>query len=156
MNYKFSHPLFHPTIGIVSIVFVASLLSACGAEAGADGRVNNNNINPGPLSAGRLLASQCAQCHGTDGVSKTGIESLVGESRNEIIKEMREMRNKTSHKIMNLQAKGYTAEQVIMIADYFASLSGGGGGGGGDNDDDGGDNDGDSDKDDDHDKKGDD
>ena len=145
MKLKFFNPFWN---NITGIIFITMLLSACGAEA--DGGVNSGNINPGPLSAGRLLASQCAQCHGTDGVSKTGIDSLVGESRNEIIKEMRKMKNSTSHKIMNLQAKGYTTEQVAMIADYFASLSGGGGGGGDDDDDN------DNDDDDDDDERGDD
>ncbi len=76
-------------------------------------------------TAGRLLASQCAQCHGTDGISKTGIDSLAGESRGEIIGEMREMRNKNKNDLMHLQARGYTAEQVSLIADYFSGISGG-------------------------------
>lgn len=73
-------------------------------------------------SAGRLLAAQCAQCHGTDGVSKTDIDSLAGESRAEIIEEMQEMQNESNNEVMHLQAKGYNAEQIGLIADYFSSL----------------------------------
>ena len=87
-------------------------------------------------TAGRLLASQCAQCHGTDGYSVTGIDSLAGESRGEIIGEMREMKNKNKNKLMHLQAKGYTAEQVSLIADYFSGVSGGGNNNGNGNDED--------------------
>lgn len=80
--------------------------------------------NPTTLtpSAGRLLAAQCAQCHGTDGVSRTDIDSLAGESRAEIIEEMLEMQNENDNEVMHLQAKGYTAEQIGLIADYFSSL----------------------------------
>lgn len=75
-------------------------------------------------TAGRLLAAQCAQCHGTDGVSTTGIDSLAGESRQEIIEEMLEMQAEGKQEIMHLQAKGYSSEQVGYIADYFSGLSG--------------------------------
>lgn len=78
-------------------------------------------------SAGRLLAAQCAQCHGTDGISKTGIDSLAGESRGEIIEEMLEMQNESNNEVMHLQAKGYNAEQIGLIADYFSSLPRSGG-----------------------------
>ena len=74
-------------------------------------------------TAGRLLAAQCAQCHGTDGNSVTGIDSLDGESRNEIVNEMLEMQNDNDNELMHLQAKGYTAEQIGLIADYFSGLS---------------------------------
>ena len=77
------------------------------------------NTNPSVQSAGRLLASQCFQCHGSEGVSKTKIDSLAGESRNEIIKELTEMQGKNKNEIMHLQAKGYSAEQIRLIADYF-------------------------------------
>lgn len=74
----------------------------------------------------RLLAAQCFQCHGTDGRSRTGIDSLLGESEGEILEEMREMKQKTKSDIMHSQAKGYTDAQIRAIAAYFASFSGGG------------------------------
>lgn len=77
---------------------------------------------PGPLSAGRLLASQCAQCHGTDGVSMTEIDSLAGESRHEIVEEMLEMQRDNDNDLMVFQAHGYTNEQIGLIADYFSQL----------------------------------
>lgn len=70
---------------------------------------------------GRLLASQCAQCHGTDGYAVSGFESLAGESVEEIINEFREMRARTTPDIMDLQARGYTDEQVRLIAEFFAA-----------------------------------
>lgn len=69
---------------------------------------------------GRLLASNCFQCHGTDG--KGGFERLAGMSSREIYNEMREMKaeNKPGD-IMNRHAAGYTDAQLKLIADYFAA-----------------------------------
>ncbi len=95
-----------------------------------DDKDNGNgggNTNPTVQSAGRLLASQCFQCHGSEGVSKTKIDSLAGESRNEIIEELTEMQGKNKNEIMHLQAKGYSAEQIRLIADYFAGNTNKGG-----------------------------
>ncbi|KAG1682804.1 hypothetical protein GQR58_010592 [Nymphon striatum] len=80
---------------------------------------------PGSLSAGRLLAAQCAQCHGTDGISTTDIDSLAGESEAEIIEEMIEMRSDNDNELMHLQARGYTDEQIGLIAEYFVGIKGG-------------------------------
>jgi len=79
-------------------------------------------------SPGRLLASQCAQCHGTNGHSVSDIDGLAGESAQEILEELREMQaSSDTDDIMHLQAKGYTDEQLQQIANYFATLSGNGG-----------------------------
>ncbi len=67
----------------------------------------------------RLLASQCAQCHGTNG---TGMETLAGESYGELIDELNEMKQKTDLDIMHLQARGYSDAQIDLIADYFSKL----------------------------------
>ena len=76
--------------------------------------------------AGRLLAAQCAQCHGTGG-SGRGFDELAGESAQEIYNELREMKHRTRVEgIMDRQARGYTDQQLRVIADYFASLPGGG------------------------------
>ncbi len=92
-------------------------------EDDADVRVVTTPITiPGPLSAGRLLASQCAQCHGTDGVSSTDIDSLAGESKAEIIDEMLDMKYDDDNDMMHLQAHGYTEEQIELIAEYFSQI----------------------------------
>ncbi len=77
---------------------------------------------------GRLLAAQCAQCHGTNGKTVGDIESLVGESAQELYNETLEMKysNKTGD-IMHRQAMGYSPEQLMLIAQYYAGLNGGSG-----------------------------
>lgn len=76
--------------------------------------------------AGRLLASQCAQCHGANGAGP-GFEELAGMSSRELSGEMREMKARRVEGIMDRQAHGYSDAQIKLIADYFASLPGNGG-----------------------------
>ena len=71
---------------------------------------------------GRLLASGCFQCHGTAGV-KGGFGSLAGISKRDMLDELNEMRNKSARgNIMTPHARGYTNEQLDLIATYFSKL----------------------------------
>lgn len=78
-------------------------------------------------SEGRLLASQCFQCHNAKGGS-TGFERITGESVNEIVSEMKEMQAKAASKpeIMHSQALIYTDAEIYALAQYLSSLSGSG------------------------------
>jgi len=67
---------------------------------------------------GRLLASNCFQCHGTNG--KGGVENLAGESSGEIYNELKEMQRKSSPKMMDMHARGYTDAQIHLLADYLS------------------------------------
>jgi cytochrome c553 len=72
--------------------------------------------------SGRLLASNCFQCHGTNGNSAGGFERLAGMSAGELIGEMKEMRAKTpGNNIMKVHAGAYTDAQLSAIAAYFAA-----------------------------------
>lgn len=74
--------------------------------------------------AGQLLASQCAQCHGTNG-NGPGFDKLAGMSARELSSEMREMKSRTNAEgIMDRQAHGYTDTQIQLIATYFSSQRG--------------------------------
>ena len=71
---------------------------------------------------GRLLASNCFNCHGTDGHPNGGFDQLAGESASEIVKELKEMAAKTDEGgIMRIHAMGYTDEQLRQLGTYFAS-----------------------------------
>lgn len=71
---------------------------------------------------GRNLASNCANCHGTNGQSATLIPPLAGQTRDYIGGRMREFRDgKRPATIMHQLAKGYTEEQIDLIAAYFAA-----------------------------------
>ncbi len=74
--------------------------------------------------AGQLLASQCAQCHGTNG-NGPGFDEIAGKSSNELYGELREMKSRSRiESIMDRQARGYTDPQLRLIADYLATLPG--------------------------------
>jgi sulfide dehydrogenase cytochrome subunit len=70
--------------------------------------------------AGRLLASNCFQCHGNNGKSNIGFERLAGSSSSEIYNELREMRSKVPPKMMDMHARGYSDAQIRLIADYLS------------------------------------
>jgi cytochrome c553 len=117
------------------------LLVGCGSNAADQNNSNSaasaNASNGSPvveysLTAGRLLASQCAQCHGTNGNSVNGLESLAGSD--EVYDEMLEIRAGDEDPIMQAQAHGYTLSEIGALAAYFAQAGGSGGSGTGDND----------------------
>jgi cytochrome c553 len=72
--------------------------------------------------AARSLAATCAACHGTDGRSLTKeVASLAGLPRDRIVSQMRAFREGTRPAtIMQQIARGYSEEQVDVIADYFS------------------------------------
>ena len=69
---------------------------------------------------GRLLASNCFQCHGTNGSG--GFDKLAGSSASEIVNELKEMRTKPTPGIMEVHARGYTDAQLQLIGQYFANV----------------------------------
>ena len=73
------------------------------------------------LTDGRLLAAQCAQCHGTNGQSNNGWDSLAGESAAELIEEMREIKAGDEDPIMQAQAHGYSDAEIQALATWFAT-----------------------------------
>ncbi len=70
--------------------------------------------------AGRLLASNCYQCHGTNGSG--GVESIKGESVSEIYNELKEMQRKSTPKMMDMHARGYTDAEIKLLATYLSTL----------------------------------
>lgn len=73
--------------------------------------------------AGRLLASNCFQCHGTNGTG--GFERLAGESASEIYNEMKEMQgnpatSEREKEIMVVHANGYTDAELKLIAAFLS------------------------------------
>lgn len=72
--------------------------------------------------AGRLLASNCFQCHGTNGKGP-GFDTLAGKSASELYKDLKEFQLKASTEpgeIMAKHAWGYTDAQLKLIADYLS------------------------------------
>lgn len=73
-------------------------------------------------SAGRLLvATQCAQCHGTDGFSLTDIDSIAGEERSELLEETTEDADEPGN-LMGFHGSAYLGltPELEAIADYLS------------------------------------
>jgi cytochrome subunit of sulfide dehydrogenase len=72
--------------------------------------------------SGRYLAANCANCHGTAGVSQGAMPSLAGQDAAYLAEQMRQFRDgKRPATIMHQLAKGYTDEQIVAIAAHFAA-----------------------------------
>ncbi|MGL4575680.1 MAG: c-type cytochrome [Burkholderiaceae bacterium] len=79
-------------------------------------------ITPVPTTTNAAyLAANCANCHGTKGQAVGGMPSLAGQSRDYLVKQMQDFRDgKRPATIMHQLAKGYTDEQIVLIAEFFA------------------------------------
>jgi cytochrome subunit of sulfide dehydrogenase len=79
------------------------------------------SVAPADKHLARNLAANCANCHGTNGKSVAEVPSLAGAPANVTIQKMKDYRDgKLPATIMHQLAKGYTDEQIALIADYFA------------------------------------
>lgn len=73
-----------------------------------------------PTEPGRLLASNCFQCHGTNG-NGPGFERLAGQSANEIYNEMKEMQSgKEGEDIMAKHSRGYSDAQLRLLSTWLS------------------------------------
>ena len=71
--------------------------------------------------AGRYLAANCATCHGTSGTAQGAMPSLAGQQKSYIVEQMRAFRDgKRPATIMHQLSKGYTDQQIELIADHFS------------------------------------
>ena len=74
-------------------------------------------------AAARSLAATCANCHGTAGRSVTGnVVSLAGLPKEFMLQQFKDFKDgKRPATVMHQLAKGYTDQQIELIADYFAA-----------------------------------
>lgn len=73
----------------------------------------------------RLLAAQCAQCHGTNGYAVGDMDGLSDESYKDLYEDLMDMRGEDRPEdIMDHQAMGYTDDQIRRIALYYGMRSG--------------------------------
>ncbi|MBL8394003.1 MAG: c-type cytochrome [Candidatus Accumulibacter sp.] len=95
-----------------STVAALCLLAAAGASHAADPNLARN------------LAATCANCHGTDGraVPGAGLEVLAGMEKTRTLQKMADFKSGAKPaSVMHQIAKGYTDEQIDLVATYFAA-----------------------------------
>ena len=94
-------------IQLVSASFAASLLLATPGQAEE-------------LTRGEMLSASCAGCHGTDGHSPGAIPDISKKSAEYIRTSLEDFRSgKLESTVMGRQAKGYSDEEILLIAEYF-------------------------------------
>jgi cytochrome subunit of sulfide dehydrogenase len=99
--------------GLLSALTVLSAAPALAQTAPAAG--------PHPQLA-RSLAATCANCHGTNGNARGDMKSLAGVSAEKIVGAMADYKSGAlPATIMHQIAKGYTDEQIRLVAAYFAA-----------------------------------
>lgn len=99
------NPLLRTAAGTVACTLALSL----GAQA---------QTAPPP---GRLLASNCFQCHGTNGKGP-GFDRLAGKSSSEIYKDLKEFQSgKEGNGIMAKHAMGYTDAQLRSLSSWLST-----------------------------------
>ena len=99
------NPLLRTAAGTVACTLALSL----GAQA---------QTAPSP---GRLLASNCFQCHGTNGKGP-GFDRLAGKSSSEIYKDLKEFQSgKEGNGIMAKHAMGYTDAQLLSLSSWLST-----------------------------------
>ena len=73
------------------------------------------------LTRGAMLSASCEGCHGTNGHSPGSIPDISGKSAEFIRVSMEEFRSgERASTVMGRQAKGYTDDEILLIAEYFA------------------------------------
>lgn len=92
-----------------------ALAALCLASSIATAQADDPNL-------ARNLAATCANCHGTDGRSVGGMARLAGEPKESLLRKLRGFRTgERPATIMPQIVRGYTDEQLTLIAAYFAA-----------------------------------
>lgn len=76
----------------------------------------------GAFDRGALLAASCEGCHGPGGHSPGAIPDISGHSEDYLRTTLEEFRaGERASTVMARHVKGYTEEEVAMIAAYFGA-----------------------------------
>lgn len=75
------------------------------------------------IARAEMLAHQCYACHGTHGVGAGKIPELAELDKDDIMESLTGFKSGTERStIMDRHAKGYSDEEIELLADYFVSL----------------------------------
>mgnify|MGYP000943615968 FL=1 len=93
-------------------VLIPLVVVVAGASTAAQAQVGQ---------AGRLLASNCFQCHGTNGKGP-GFDDINGKSVGEIYRKLKEFQSgKEGNGLMTKHALGYTDAQMVALDKWLST-----------------------------------
>jgi len=96
--------------------FISAILLACACSPLATLAQDAN--------LARNLAATCASCHGTNGQARGDIKPLAGMTSQQILEAIAGFKSGAQPAtVMHQIAKGYTDEQIRLMAGYFAAQS---------------------------------
>ncbi len=105
--------LHHPLNGWATALLLAALAAPAQAQ---------NTPADNAQTLGRNLAATCANCHGTNGAARGEMKAIAGLPAEAIVGLMTAYKNGSlTGTIMHQVAKGYTDEQIKLIAAYLAA-----------------------------------
>ena len=103
-------------------LYLAATALVCGASLLALSAPSIAQSTAAVPPPGRLLASNCFQCHSISGTT-SGFDSIKGKSSNELYNDMIDFKSgKEGNGLMARHAMGYTDAQIRLITDYLATL----------------------------------
>jgi cytochrome c553 len=100
--------IVHPSICILTAALALAAVPA--AAQGTDPNLARN------------LAASCANCHGTNGAARGDAVALAGLRKEDLLRNLQDFKTgKRPATIMHQLAKGYTDEQLELIAGWYAA-----------------------------------
>ncbi|ACF13114.1 cytochrome c class I [Chloroherpeton thalassium ATCC 35110] len=94
-----------------------------GTMAGCGSKTEKHAENEEPYPKGMILALSCTSCHGPDGKSEGIMPSLYGKETAYIQERLLGFQKGEGRPtVMDRIAKGYTEEEIKLIAEYFGNL----------------------------------
>ena len=71
----------------------------------------------------RGLAATCTNCHGVESRNSTGIPAIAGRKKSELLQLLRDFKTGVRPAtVMHQLARGFSDEQLDLMAAYFAAL----------------------------------
>lgn len=93
-------------------------------SAGAFALASSASFADGNFQAGHAKATQCAACHGIDGISKLPeAPNLAGQTEVYLVKSLNDFRSGVrQNEMMTIVAKGLSDADIANLAAYYHSL----------------------------------
>jgi len=111
----------------LNVWLTACLISSTAVPAGgtalAAQKTASAKLSAAAYSRGQILSLSCSSCHGTDGKSVGIIPSFYGKSPEYLEAALNDFKSgKRYSTVMARHAKGYSDEEIHLIAEYFGTV----------------------------------